>query len=94
MKKIYVGNLNFSVTEAALRWLFEAYGSVASVNIVMDRDSGQPRGLGFVEMTNDTEASKAIDGLNGKVVEGRTLNVNEARPEAVRPAGGYGRQRW
>ena len=95
MKKIYVGNLGFSVTEAALRCLFEAYGSVASVNIVTDQDPGQPRGFGFVEMTNDTEAARAIDGLNGKDLEGRTLNVNEARPKAVvRPAGGYGRQRW
>ncbi len=92
MKKIYVGNVNFSVTEAALRSLFEAYGSVASVKIVTDRDSGQQRGFGFVEMTNDAEAAKAI---NGKDLEGRPLIVNEARPKAVvRPAGGYGRQRW
>jgi cold-inducible RNA-binding protein len=95
MKSIFIGNLSFSVTEAALRWLFEAYGSVASVNIVTDRDSGQPRGFGFVETTTDAEAAKAINGLNGKVLEGRTLNVNEARPKAERPAGGgYGRQRW
>ena len=88
MKKIYVGNLGFSVTEAALRWLFEAYGSVASVNIVTDQDPGQPRGFGFVEMTNDAEAAKAINGLNGKVLEGRTLNVNEARPKLERSRGG------
>ena len=95
MKNIFVGNLSFSVTEAVLHSLFEAYGSVASVNIVKDRDSGQPRGFGFVEMTNNAEAAKAIDGLNGKDVEGRTLNVNEARPKAERPAGGgYGRKRW
>jgi cold-inducible RNA-binding protein len=95
MKSIFIGNLSFSVTEAALRWLFEAYGSVASVNIVTDRDSGQPRGFGFVEMTTDAEAAKAINGLNGKVLKGRTLNVNEARPKAERPAGGgYGLQRW
>jgi cold-inducible RNA-binding protein len=94
-EKIYVGNLNFSVTEAALRSLFEAYGSVASVNIVTDRYSGQPRGFGFVEMTTDAEAAKAINGLNGKALEGRTLILNEARPKAERPAGGggYGRQR-
>lgn len=85
MKKIFVGNLSFSVTEAALRSLFEAYGSVASVNIVTDRDSGQPRGFAFVEMTNDAEAAKAINGLNGKDVEGRTLNVNEARPKQLSP---------
>jgi RNA recognition motif-containing protein len=88
MKKIYVGNLGFSVTEAALRWLFEAYGSVASVNIVTDQDPGQPRGFGFVEMTNDAEAAKAINGLNGKVLEGRMLNVNEARPKLERSRGG------
>ena len=95
MKKIYAGNLSYSVTEATLRSLFEAYGSVASVNIVTDRDSGQPRGFGFVEMPNDAEAAKAINGLNGKDVEGRTLNVNEARPKAERPGGGgFGRKRW
>ena len=95
MKKIYVGNLNFSATEAALRLLFEAYGSVESVKLVTDRDSGQPRGFGFVEMTNVAEAAKAINGLNGKDLEGRTLIVNEARPRTERPAGGgYGRQRW
>ena len=88
MKKIYVGNLGFSVTEAALRWLFEAYGSVASVNIVTDQDPGQPRGFGFVEMTNDAEAAKAINGLNGKVLGGCTLNVNEARPKLERSRGG------
>ena len=96
MKKIYVGNLNFSATEATLRSLFEAYGSVESVKLVTDRDSGQPRGFGFVEMTNVAEAAKAIAGLNGKDLEGRTLIVNEARPKPERPAGGggYGRQRW
>ena len=88
MKKIYIGNLGFSVTEAALRWLFEAYGSVASVNIVTDQDPEQSRGFGFVEMTNDAEAAKAINGLNGKVLEGRTLNVNEARPKLERSRGG------
>jgi cold-inducible RNA-binding protein len=93
VKKIFVGNLSYSVTEAALRSLFEAYGSVQSVNLVTDRDSGQPRGFGFVEMPNDAEAAKAIDGLNGKDVEGRTLNVNEARPKPER-SGDYGRKRW
>ena len=96
MKKIYVGNLNFSVTEAALRSLFEAYGSVESVKLVTDRDSGQPRGFGFVEMTNDAEAAQAINGLNSKDLEGRTLIVNEARPKPERPGGGggYERKRW
>ena len=88
MKSIFVGNVSFSFTEAALRSLFEAYGSVASVNIVTDRDSGQPRGFGFVAMRTDAEAAKAINGLNGKDVEGRTLNVNEARPKLERSRGG------
>jgi cold-inducible RNA-binding protein len=96
MKNIFVGNLSFSVTEATLRSLFEAYGLVESVRRVTDRDSGQPRGFGFVEMTNDAEAAKAINGLNGKDLEGRTLNVNEARPklERSRGGGGYERKRW
>jgi cold-inducible RNA-binding protein len=93
MKNIFVGNLSFSVTEATLRSLFEAYGSVESVRRVTDRDSGQPRGFGFVEMTNDAEAAKAINGLNGKDLEGRTLNVNEARRKPER-SGGYERKRW
>ena len=100
MKNIFVGNLSFSVTESALRSLFEKYGAVERVNIVTDRDSGQPRGFAFVEMTNDAEASKAIAALNGWDLEGRTLNVNEARPKTDRPrsdrpgAGGGGRKRW
>jgi cold-inducible RNA-binding protein len=94
VKKIFVGNLSYSVTVAALRSLFEAYGAVESVNIVTDRDSGQTRGFGFVEMTNDAEAAKAISGLNGRDLEGRTLNVNEARPKTERPGSGGGRKRW
>jgi cold-inducible RNA-binding protein len=81
MKNIFVGNLSYSVTEQTLRSLFETYGSVERINIVTDRDSGQPRGFAFVEMTNNAEAEKAISALNGKDVEGRTLNVNEARPK-------------
>ena len=92
MKKIYVGNLSFSVTEASLRSAFEKHGSVASVNIVTDRDTGQPRGFGFVEMTDDAEAQKAISALNGRDLEGRTLTVNEARPKAE-GSGGYGSRR-
>jgi cold-inducible RNA-binding protein len=93
MKNIFVGNLSFSVTEASLRSLFEAYGSVASVNVVTDQDTGRAKGFGFVEMTNDAEAAKAINGLNGRDVEGRMLTVNEARPKAER-SGGFGRKRW
>lgn len=99
MKNIFVGNLSFGATEDALRSLFEAHGTVGRVNIVTDRDSGQPRGFGFVEMNNDVEGDKAIAALNGRDLDGRTLNVNEARPKAERSAGGGGgggfnRKRW
>jgi cold-inducible RNA-binding protein len=95
MKSIFVGNLSHSVSEEALRSLFAAYGTVERVNIVADADTGQPRGFGFVDMTNDADAAKAITALNGKDVEGRTLNVNEARPKTDRPGGGgFGRKRW
>ncbi len=70
--------------------MFEAYGSVDRVNVVTDRDTGQARGFAFVEMSVDAEATAAINGLNGKDVDGRTLNVNEARPKAERGSGGGG----
>ena len=95
MKNIYVGNLSFGATEDAVRSLFEAFGTVDRVNIVTDRDSGQPRGFGFVEMANDAEGDKAINALNGKDLDGRALNVNEARPKTERAGGGgggYGRK--
>jgi cold-inducible RNA-binding protein len=90
MKNIFVGNLSFGATEAAVRSLFEAYGAVERVNIVTDRDTGQARGFGFVEMTNNTEADRAISELNGRELEGRALNVNEARPKTERSGGGGG----
>ena len=90
MKNIYVGNLSFGATEDAVRSLFEAYGPVDRVNIVTDRDSGQPRGFGFVEMSNDGEGDKAIAALNGKDLDGRALNINEARPKTDRANGGGG----
>jgi len=93
MKNIFVGNLDFRCTEAELRTKFEVYGQVDKVTIVLDRDSGQPRGFGFVEMTNDAEGEKAIAGLNGSLMEGRTLNVNEARPKGERTPSGGGRGR-
>ena len=93
MKNIFVGNLSFGATEQALRSLFEAYGAVDRVSIVTDRDSGQPRGFGFVEMANDSEGDKAIAGLNGRDLDGRTLNVNEARPRPERGSGGGGGRR-
>ncbi len=95
MKNIFVGNLSFSATEDKLRSLFQNYGTVDRVNIVTDRDSGHPRGFGFVEMTNAAEADRAISALNGWDFEGRKLAVNEARPKTDRPGGGgHGRKRW
>jgi RNA recognition motif-containing protein len=95
MKSIFVGNLSGSVTEAILDSLFEAYGTVERVTIVTDRDTGQAKGFGFVDMSDDGEADKAIAALNGKDVEGRTLTVNEARPKTDRASGGGSwRKRW
>ena len=90
MKNIFVGNLSFGTTEQDLRSLFEAHGSVDRVNIVTDRDTGQPRGFAFVEMTNDAEGDRAINAVNGKEVGGRALNVNEARPKGEGAGGGGG----
>ena len=87
MKKIFVGNLDFSATEESLRSLFEPYGAVESVNLVVDRDTGRARGFAFVEMAEGA-AEKAIAGLNGTNVGGRALNVNEARPKVDRAGGG------
>ena len=90
MKNIYVGNLDFRTSEDELRQLFESYGTVERVNMIRDRDTGQPRGFAFVEMTNDAEAEKAIAGINGSNVGGRNLNVSEARPKPERAGGGGG----
>jgi len=96
MKNIFVGNLSFTATEDAVRSMFEAYGTVDRVSIVTDRDTGQPKGFGFVEMTNDAEAEKAIAALNGTELNGRALTINEARPKTERSGGGGGRRsnRW
>ncbi len=88
--KLYVGNLSFQTSEAQLRELFEPFGSVSSASLVMDRDTGRPRGFGFVEMDNDEEARAAMNDLNGKSVDGRDLTVNEARARESRPGGGGG----
>jgi RNA recognition motif-containing protein len=90
MKNIFVGNLSFGATESAVRSMFEAYGTVDRVSIVTDRDTGQARGFGFVEMSNNTEADRAINELNGRDLDGRALNVNEARPKTDRGSGGGG----
>ena len=88
MKNLYVGNLPHSTTEPELRGLFEAHGAVERVSIVTDRDSGQPRGFGFVEMSVNAEADRAIAELNGRELDGRALNINEARPKEDRGGGG------
>jgi RNA recognition motif-containing protein len=97
MKNIFVGNLSFGATEDAVRTMFEAYGAVDRVSIITDRDTGQAKGFGFVEMSANADADRAIAGLNGTELDGRALNVNEARPKADRGSGGGGgggRNRW
>ena len=88
---IYVGNMSYDVTEVQLREAFEEFGSVDTVNVITDRDSGRPKGFAFVEMGDDSQARAAIEGMNGIDLGGRNLNVNEAKPRAPRPAGG---SRW
>jgi cold-inducible RNA-binding protein len=84
---IFVGNLSYQATQADLQAAFEAYGTVERVNLITDRDTGQPRGFAFVEMSDPQAAQTAISHLNGAELHGRTMNVNEARPK---PAGGAG----
>jgi cold-inducible RNA-binding protein len=91
--KLFVGNLSFSTTEQDLTSMFSQYGSVESVNVITDRMTGQPRGFAFVEMSNRSEAERAISVLNGSDLQGRTLNVNEARPKVDGPRGGGGNSR-
>jgi RNA recognition motif-containing protein len=92
--KLYVGNLSFSTTETAIRDAFSAFGTVDSVSLINDRDSGRPKGFGFIEMNNEQEARAAIAGLDGKSLDDRDLRVNEARPKEDRPArGGFGGRR-
>lgn len=99
MKRIFVGNLDFAATEDAVRALFEPYGTVDNVSIVTDRDTGRSRGFAFVDMSDSGQAEAAINALNGASMDGRKLNVNEARPKtdnrgfgagAGRPSGGGG----
>lgn len=87
MKRVYVGNLSFRAAEADLEAAFAAFGQVRSVSIIRDRDTGQSRGFAFVEMENDDEAAAAISGLNGTQLAGRTITVNEARPQERREGG-------
>lgn len=86
--KMYVGNMPFSMSESELRELFENHGTVDSVNIITDRDTGRPRGFGFVEMSDDTAARAAMEALDNAMVDGRNLKVNEARPRNDNRGGG------
>ena len=93
MKKIFVGNLDFNATEDSIRSLFEQHGAVDRVSLITDRDTGRSRGFAFVEMPDTSEAERAITALNGYTLDGRALNVNEARPKVEgggRPGGGGG----
>ncbi len=90
-KKLYVGNLSYGVDSSALQELFSAHGNVESAEIIADRETGRSKGFGFVQMSNDEEASAAIAALHGQQYEGRALTVNEARPREDRPkSGGFG----
>ncbi len=89
-KKLYVGNLPYSATDSKLAEHFSQAGNVESAKVIMDRDSGRSKGFGFVEMSSDQEATAAIEKLNGQVMDGRPLNVSEARPQAPREGGGRG----
>jgi len=89
-KKLYVGGLPYSVTEDKLQEIFSAHGTVESARVITDRFTGRSRGFGFVEMSNEEEAQTAIDSLNGSDLDGRSLTVNEARPQENRGGGGDG----
>jgi RNA recognition motif-containing protein len=88
MKNIFVGNLSFGTTDASLRAAFEQFGPVDRASVVMDRETGRSRGFGFVEMSDDAAADQAIAALNGQRLDGRPINVNEARPKEERGGGG------
>ncbi len=90
-KKIYVGNLPYSVTDGTLEQMFAPYGSVQSAQVIMDRDTGRSKGFGFVEMASDAEAQAAIEAMHQKDYDGRSLTVNEARPKTEGGSGGGGR---
>ena len=100
-KKLYVGNLSYDVSSSDLEKMFSAHGTVESAQVISDRDTGRSKGFGFVEMESNSEAEAAITALNGQEVDGRALNVSEARPREPRRGGGGGhgggggsRDRW
>lgn len=82
---IFISNLNYSIRDHQLQDLFSEFGEIASARVIMDRETGRSRGFGFVEMTSDSDAQNAIDTLNGKEVEGKAINVTEARPREEKP---------
>ena len=88
--KLFVGNLSFNTTENDLNDAFAAFGTVTETNLMVDRETGRPRGFGFITMSSADEAQKAIEGMNGKDVDGRALTVNIAKPREERPGGGGG----
>ena len=99
MTKIFVGNLSYGASEDTVRSLFATYGTVETVNLITDRDTGRAKGFGFVEMTDDAEAARAIAGVSGKEIDGRALTVNEARPKGAGggrggSSGGFKTTRW
>ena len=89
-KKLYVGNLSYSVSNANLEEMFAPFGTVRSAQVIQDRDTGRSKGFGFVEMESDEQAAAAITALNGQDMDGRALTVNEAKPREDRPRGGGG----
>jgi RNA recognition motif-containing protein len=95
-KKLYVGNLSYNTTEDGLRNLFSQFGTVASVKVIFDRETGNSKGFGFIEMGADSEAAAAIEGTNGREFDGRQIRVNEAmdKPRRERGSGGYGGGNW
>ena len=90
MRNLFVGNMSFQTTESDLRTAFEQYGEITRIQVMTDRDTGRARGFAFVEMADEQAAANAIAGLNGKELDGRALNVNEAKPKTDRPSGGGG----
>ena len=93
-RKLYVGNLGHDVSGPDLEQLFAGHGTVDSVNVISDRDTGRSKGFGFVEMNSDAEAGAAITALDGRDFGGRTIKVNEAKPKAASDGGGGRRDRW
>jgi cold-inducible RNA-binding protein len=93
-QKLYVGNLSYNTTEEVLRTLFAEFGQIESVKVIIDRDTGRPKGFAFVEMATEEAAQAAIQALNGKSIDGRQIRVDKAKPQTERREGGWDRPRW